>query len=166
MRTLTLFALVALTANAGRFDRTNSRCAQGRSDRGLSCDASAPVLLFEFAPTSGEGLPSVQALCSQLADAEKVGSWFCQQGDGSLATGSTVTLTATGSPAAVTPRICPNGPDCTAVSAQQSISASSGYNEGSNVDRSASLTTGGFTQCWHGVLRFSSVEQEPLAVTL
>ena len=53
MRGLVLFALVAITAEAGRFDRINSRCAGGRSSRGFSCDDLA---FFEFAPASGAGM--------------------------------------------------------------------------------------------------------------
>ena len=58
MKRVLLFALVALTADAGRFDRFNSRCSQGRSDRGLSCEDGA---FFEFASASGAGMTSTCA---------------------------------------------------------------------------------------------------------
>lgn len=55
MKRAALFLLVALTADAGggRFDRFNSRCAGGRSSRGLGCDDLA---FFEFAPANGAGM--------------------------------------------------------------------------------------------------------------
>ena len=53
MKRAALFILVALTADAGRFDRFNSRCAGGRSSRGFLCDDGA---FFEFAPSSGAGM--------------------------------------------------------------------------------------------------------------
>lgn len=53
MKRAALFILLALTADAGRFDRFNSRCAGGRSSRGLGCDGLA---FFEFAPASGAGM--------------------------------------------------------------------------------------------------------------
>lgn len=53
MKRVAIFALVALTADAGRFDRVNSRTPQGRSARGLP-DNSGPAV--EFAPTSGVGM--------------------------------------------------------------------------------------------------------------
>lgn len=49
--------LLALAlAGGGRFERTNSRTEQGRSDRGLL--SSASYALFEFAPASGLGMPA------------------------------------------------------------------------------------------------------------
>lgn len=120
---------------------------------------------FEFAPASGAGLPSITPLCDVLTAGEKVGNWFCQNGDGSMASGSTITLSATGSPALISQRICPNGPDCAAISARQSPNTSSGYLEGSSVDRSASVSTGGFTQCWHGVVRETAVERELMGLS-
>lgn len=56
MRGLVLLSLVALTAGAqGRFDRTNERCAGGRSSRGLACSTSN-FAFMEFAPTSNLGM--------------------------------------------------------------------------------------------------------------
>lgn len=55
---LACLALVALSADAGRFDRFNKRCSGGRSDRGLSCDDYA---FLEFAPASGAGMGAVCA---------------------------------------------------------------------------------------------------------
>ena len=53
MKRALLFALVAMTADAGRFDRVNSRTPQGRTTRGLP-DSSGAFL--EFAPASGAGM--------------------------------------------------------------------------------------------------------------
>lgn len=116
MRALALLVLVALTAEAalpppGRFQRTNRRCVGGRSDRGLPCDSLA---WFEFAPASGAGLPSAANLCDTLTAAEKVGNWWCLNGDGTMASGSQRTLSAAGSPtpSTQTDTYCPNGPSC------------------------------------------------------
>ena len=38
------------------------------------------------------------ALCDALASGDKAGNWWCMKGDGTMASGSAVTLTATGSP--------------------------------------------------------------------
>lgn len=60
-----LIALLALPSLAqrggGRFDRFNSRCDQGRSDRGFACDDFA---FFELAPSNSVGLG---AACSGTA---------------------------------------------------------------------------------------------------
>lgn len=77
MRGLVLFALVAITAEAGRFDRTNSRCSQGRSDRGLSCDDLA---FFEFAPASGAGMGTACA-CATPTGAKGEAMTFTRAGD-------------------------------------------------------------------------------------
>lgn len=66
MKRAVLFLLVALTAEAGRFDRFNSRCAGGRSDRGFLCDDLAFV---EFAPASGAGM-TASCACTTPAGAK------------------------------------------------------------------------------------------------
>lgn len=123
--------------------------SDGRLNRWLG--NSAPF--FELAPESGAGLPTVQTLCSQLGDADKAGSWWCLNGDGTMASGSIITLAAQGAVDAGVPTpICPNGPDCAAVAGINVPAAGGayGYAEPANVDRSASITTGGWTACWHG----------------
>lgn len=55
---LILALLVGLAVEAGRFDRTNSRCAGGRSARGLSCDEPA---FLEVAPANGTGMTAACA---------------------------------------------------------------------------------------------------------
>lgn len=80
MRAPLLIALVAFASFAqGRFDRANSRCAQGRSSRGLPCASGV-----------------------QLADAfqagDLAGAWWAMYGDGTMRSGSAVTLVATGTP--------------------------------------------------------------------
>ena len=61
MRVALLTALLASTALAGggRFERTNSRTPQGRSDRGLL--GETPLAFFEFAPNNGAGMGSACA---------------------------------------------------------------------------------------------------------
>ena len=67
MRRLALFALVALTAEAGgRFERSNARCQAGRSARGLGCEDYA---YFEFAPASGAGMTQACA-CTAVTGAK------------------------------------------------------------------------------------------------
>ena len=79
MKRVLLFALVAMTADAGRFDRFNSRCDQGRSSRGLAC---ASGVALANAPRPGD----------------LSGAWWAMYGDGTMRSGSAVTLVATGSP--------------------------------------------------------------------
>ena len=79
MKHALLFALVAMTADAGRFDRFNSRCDQGRSSRGLAC---ASGVALANAPQPGD----------------LSGAWWAMYGDGTMRSGSAVTLVATGSP--------------------------------------------------------------------
>jgi len=71
-----LFALVALTADAGRFDRFNSRCSQGRSNRGLACEDGA---FFEFAPASGAGMGTACA-CAAVTGAKGEAMTFTRTG--------------------------------------------------------------------------------------
>lgn len=63
-----LVTLLALTADArtGRFERTNSRTPQGRSERGFLGDSLA---FLEFAPASGAGMGAVCA-CSAVTGAK------------------------------------------------------------------------------------------------
>jgi len=80
IRLVSIALLLAGAAEAqGRFDRTNSRCASGRSGRGLACAGGV-----------------------QLADALQAGdlsgSWWAMYGDGTMRSGSSVTLVATGTP--------------------------------------------------------------------
>ena len=77
MKRALLFVLVALTAEGGRFDRINSRCAQGRSDRGLACDDGA---FFEFAPASGAGMGTACA-CTTPTGAKRETMTFTRTGD-------------------------------------------------------------------------------------
>jgi len=72
-----LFALVALTADAGRFDRFNSRCSQGRSNRGLACEDGA---FFEFAPASGAGMGTACA-CAAVTGAQGTALTFTRTGN-------------------------------------------------------------------------------------
>jgi len=95
MRALMLLVLVSLTASAqtpdprGRFQRTNSRCSQGRSDRGLSCDDLA---FFEFAPASGAGMGTACA-CAAITGAKGETMTFTRAGN---ATCSPLGLATTG----------------------------------------------------------------------
>lgn len=62
MRALFLITLVAFASFAqGRFDRVNSRCVGGRSDRGFGCEDYA---WGEFAPSSGAGMTAPCACTS------------------------------------------------------------------------------------------------------
>jgi hypothetical protein len=150
--TLTLVVALALAqpTSGGRFERTNSRTPQGRSDRGLQ--AKTGGAWFEFAPASGKGLPFAQSLCSQLTASEKTGNWWCRDGNG-MATGSAVAVnTVQGSAAPSSQVVCPNGPSCGAVASMYMPSQDSNhaYTEAANVNRNVALTTGGFTHCWLG----------------
>jgi len=82
MRATLLVALWAAVTWAqgdprGRFGRTNSRCAQGRSDRGLACEDLA---FFEFAPQNGAGMGSACA-CTTPTGAKGEALTFTRTGD-------------------------------------------------------------------------------------
>ena len=78
MRRLALIAVaLAVTADAGRFDRINSRCVGGRSDRGLACEDFA---FFEFAPSNGAGMGSACA-CTTPTGAKGEALTFTRTGD-------------------------------------------------------------------------------------
>jgi hypothetical protein len=82
MRAALLVALWAAVTWAqsdprGRFGRTNSRCAQGRSTRGLSCEDFA---FFEFAPANGAGMGSACA-CATPTGAKGEAMTFTRTGD-------------------------------------------------------------------------------------
>lgn len=104
-------------------NRSGDRCSwtTGRAKNGFA--------FFEFAPASGAGLPSAGNLCDQLAPSEKVGNWWCLNGDGTAATGSG-TLTAGGSPTSTTLTQCPAGPNCSTKTAQVLRSGANYYTTG------------------------------------
>ena len=108
--------------------------AGGRSGPGLA--------FFEFAPASGAGLPFAVNLCDTLQASEKVGNWWCLNGDGTMASGSQVTLTTTGTPTDGSSVVCPNGPDCGTLSARRYTSAQN-HQEPSN----AAFPASDFTVC-------------------
>lgn len=133
-------------------------CATNHVDRGgRVCRAggrSGPTgAFFEFAPASGAGLPYAQDICSYASGAGLLtGQYWCTRGDGAALAGAPIQVaTASGSPVSTTQRICPNGPDCVAMNMTRIPDAVSGYMESANVDRSASVTTGSWTDCVHVV---------------
>lgn len=139
MLTLTLLSLLAAVPGDVPCNRSGDRCsANGRSKNGLA--------FFEFAPASGAGLVSAGNLCDQLSASEKVGNWWCLNGDGTMASGSAVTLTATGSPTTSSDRTCPNGPDCAALTSQR-MTTTSGYDSAAMAAENSDLSV-----CWWGVL--------------
>lgn len=142
-RALLLLGLVTLTvaaARVGRFERTNSRCVQGRSDRGLSCEDSP---FFEFAPASGAGLPSQQKLCTAAA-AHLTGQFYCLDDNGQLAS-NPIQLRDAGTLTNQAITVCPGGPDCQSRTAWYAGSSSSGFVEASNQERGDAGSA--FTAC-------------------
>lgn len=100
--------LLALAlAGGGRFERTNSRTEQGRSDRGLMSSSGA---LFEFAPLSGAGMGTACA-CAAVTGAKGEALTFSRASVGSCIKGSTTSL-ANGDMvicASGQPRVMPGG---------------------------------------------------------
>lgn len=100
--------LLALAlAGGGRFERTNSRTEQGRSDRGLMSSSGA---LFEFAPASGAGMGTACA-CAAVTGAKGEALTFSRASVGSCIKGSTTSL-ANGDMvicASGQPRVMPGG---------------------------------------------------------
>lgn len=95
----------------GRFDRVNSRCVAGRSDRGLECSTDN-FAFFEFAPSNGAGMGSACA-CTTPTGAKGEAMTFTRTGD---ATCSRSGLATTGiqngdlvTCAADLPRVEPSG---------------------------------------------------------
>jgi hypothetical protein len=80
--------------------------------------SSGSNVVFEFAPASGTGLPSVADLCDTYSsDITGPGAW-CLRGDGtSLASGQT--LTVQGAPVTETRALCSNGADCANITGQR-----------------------------------------------
>lgn len=77
MKRVALFLLVAFAADAGgRFDRVNTRCAGGRSSRGLTCTDYA---FFEFAPVGGAGM-SAACACTTPTGAKGEALTFTRTG--------------------------------------------------------------------------------------
>lgn len=79
MRALLLVFVASSALGQGRFDRTNRRCDQGRSSRGLAC---ASGVSLADAPQAGD----------------LSGNWWAMYGDGTMRSGSAVTLVPTGTP--------------------------------------------------------------------
>lgn len=98
---------------------------------------------FQAFPASGAGLPYAQNLCDQLSASEKVGNWWCLNGDGTMASGSTRTLSPAGSPVPTTSTdtVCPSGPSCSTVTSQR-FAAGGGY-----ADSASTTAPNAFTAC-------------------
>lgn len=82
----------------------------------------ATPALFEFLPASSAGVPTAQPLCATLVNDDKTNPWWCIDAEGTntgaLPDGGALSFTIVdaGSPFVYqTSRLCPNGPDCTAV---------------------------------------------------
>lgn len=97
---------------------------------------------LQVAPASGDGLPSMGGLCAQLTAGEKGSGWWCLNGDGTMASGSEVTLSAVGSPTTQTRTTCPNGPNCATTTAQQQTVAGQYYGSAT-----ISISLADWTQC-------------------
>lgn len=103
--------------------------------------AAAIPALFEFAPSSGAGLPSNADLCDVADSGDLAGEWHCLKGDGGVATGSAV-MTNVGPMATQTWPGCPNGLDCSDVVRLNDDSAASYFTHASTT-----APTGDFTNC-------------------
>lgn len=79
MRALLLILAATSALGQGRFDRTNSRCSAGRSSRGFACDTFV-------------------ALADAPQASDLAGNWWAMRGDGTMRSGSAVTLVPTGAP--------------------------------------------------------------------
>lgn len=81
-----------------------------------------PLFSFSTAttPTSGD-------ICDAVTTADQAGAWFCLRGDGTMASGSQLTLGDAGSPQVDAKAVCPNGSDCTAVNQVGPLNGSSEF---------------------------------------
>lgn len=133
---------------------------------------SSPSLMsngafFEFAPASGAGLPYAQDLCSYAQGAGLLaGNYWCTRGDGTALAGAPIQVaTASGSPPSASIRVCPGGPDCTAKPSFRTPGATDGYSEAADVNRSATVSTGGVSVCYEGIFGQSASEQEFMSLS-
>lgn len=145
----TLLGLLALSAWAAEFRPLNrSTCrSDGRSrmcmDPGTGGSGGVvPQPVFRMLTADGAGVPVMDpsGVCGAFAS-EMVGSYVCMRGDGTAALGPGVTLTASGGVTTTAPRICPNGPDCTAVSVQSFDGITA------RTANQSAAPAGGFTMC-------------------
>lgn len=127
---------------------------------------SQPALMgtpwFQFAPPSGAGLPYAQNLCDVVAGDLTGSTTWCRDGNG-MASGSTVSLnTVRGSASTSSATVCPSGPSCASKASMYvpTWGSDQGYTESANVDRNASVTSGGWTACWEGQVTLDSTGGE------
>jgi len=79
MRALLLILIASSAFGQGRFDRFNKRCGQGRSSRGFACSSGV-------------------SLADAFQAGDLSGAWWAMYGDGTMRSGSAVTLVPTGTP--------------------------------------------------------------------
>lgn len=129
-----LLALLLTAHGAEPFKRLDKR---DRRDRSSRMTVAPPI--FEFAPTSGTGLPYVQDICDYaVANSLLTGDTaWCLKGDGT-SWNDGLELSAVGSPTTQTRSLCPNGPDCADATRQYFDSSSDYYASASGL----SLTSG------------------------
>lgn len=74
---------------------------------------STPVLLTSPYLSSVCTSATATTLCDSMAAGDKSGSWWCLKGDGTMLSGSAITLSAIGSPITQSWPVCPSGTGCT-----------------------------------------------------
>lgn len=125
-----------------------ARCANA----GTPPDIVDPYLTFAPADggPDGGGFPvEVAELCDVLTANDKVGSWWCMQGDGGMATGSQISFSAVNTQATTITQ-CPSGGSCKQVPAVLAPDGGSYWTTGGVVNTG----TGPLTACWVGSTRY------------
>ncbi len=122
---------------------------------------AVPPTYFEFAPSSGAGLPVAEDLCSALA--AEVPNWatpvdggagnWCLGGDGQEVAGSEADFSPSGSPVASSPSYCPSGLDCAAKTATWLGTISDAHASAAKTSTSAAP----MSVCWLGMHTTDSV---------
>jgi len=118
--------LVGAVASAGRYTPHNHspRYRLGAHYR-LPPSGGDNGLIYNLLGPAGVGMPAAQELCASLQAGDKSGNWYCLNGDGTMASGSVLTLSPQNSPTVQSHALCPNGANCTAVNRNKLLRASS-----------------------------------------
>lgn len=139
-------------------DEGNVRTRSQAGSSAAPCALGDPPLFSFASPTATcgyaayAGLPAASTLCDALNAGDKVGNWWCLNGDGTMASGSVQTLSSVGSPTTQSLSVCPNGPACGAVT--RSVYGTGNGHEGGTI----AAPTGAWSVCQVISLRNSTFE--------
>lgn len=120
--------------------------------------AHGAAAFYEFAPASGQGLPYVQPVCAAAAPYMSGSLAWCKDATGADVSGSVHIPTTAGVSSSTIP-VCPNGPDCAAVTMSHVVNGGWGESSGRTYTAPA-----GFTVC--ALMRVANLNQNQVLVGL